>query len=344
MKSFDVNIIMLTYRSDFIAKINLKIALETINHYSNARLILAYGGDDDYHFNWLSNIRNQMNDKSSFELTFDISLKDRMKWALDFPSNWIIFVSDDDIISSNYLSALINEIEIADDSISNIIPHSYGLARGSNVEYIKLDNILDLNALDRAGLLINSPHIYLRFYSAHRSNNIKEVVREKIESSYFPSYLDQLIILVSILNGKSISCNESSVFIYNIENWMNLEACIRSDSKAYAVNKMVFFHEILWICDYINILHSHCIEKSQYEWIKSYCLSRINDALNSFIPRLNIIDINQSQAKLILDEIQNIAVLISGCHTISDLMEGLNKFKFKILNKTNNEIYFGPYV
>lgn len=341
MTKFDINIVMLTYRSDFIAKANLKIALETIANYKNARLIVGYGGQDEKHYRWLENLRSYLDEKSSFELIYEISATDRLKWALQFPSEWLIFITDDDIISSNYLSVFIKEIGTVDASVSNIFPKHYGLNSGLDVEYIKLNEVLDLEPFDRAKSYIASPNSGVRYYSAHRVSSINKIIFENFKLNFFPSYLDQLITLSSVINGKSIACGESNILIYNLENWIDVKACIKSDAKLYKIDKMVFFHEVLWTCDYVNLLFPYCGLDRNFNWIKLYCLRRLNDALNTFISRLDLIKINTSQARSILNEINHLIISISNYEDAIKIKDELNQCKLKILNEVTNKIYFG---
>jgi hypothetical protein len=332
---------MLTYRSDVIAKVNLKIALETVLNSSNVRLILGYGGDEATHGAWLNNLKFQTEEKYSFELFYETSVAKRLNWALDFPSEWVIFVTDDDIISSNYLSALIKDINCASNTIANIFPRYYGINNESSVEYLRLEEISDSDSFSRAVSYILSSNNGIRYYSAHRVGNIKKLFNEKFTSNFLPSYLDQLITLSTLLEGASISCSEPNILIYNLENWVDAESCIKSDAKFYEIDKMIFFHEILWMTDYVEILYSYCTRDYHYEWIKSYCLSRINDCLNTFIQRLDLININAYQAKAILDEINHLAILLNDSRNMASIRDSLNQCKDKIFNKISNKIYFG---
>ncbi len=340
MKNFDINIIILTYRSDLIAKINFKIALEAIMYYNNTRLIVGYGGNDSEHYAWITSLSSQLIDKSSFELISEISGSKRMKWALEFPSEWLIFITDDDLISSNYIEAYIKEIAMVGDDVANIYPKYYGLNFDGNIEYREFNTIVDENPFNRAKLLINSSYTGVRFWSAHRAIGIKLIYDQNYDFNFSPSYLDQLMTLSTVLNGKSISCKLPNLLIYNIENWINEESSIRTDSKYYKNSKMVFFHEILWATDYINIICLYCAESFDYQWIKLYCLSRINDALNSFISRMNIIEISKLQVKSILDKINELASSVSNCNNIEKLRYDLNEFKKSILKSENNQVFF----
>ena len=341
MKKFDLNIVMLTYRSDLIARQNLSIALETVIHHSNARLIVGYGGVDDEYYSWIHGLQCRVDQKSSFESITEVSITERLKWALEFPSEWIIFISDDDIFGANYLSIFIKEIGMADNSVANIFPKYYGINRGSDVEFIRFPNISDAEPYDRAKSFMSESISGIRYYSAHRAKTVKEIIKESHNINYCPSYLDQLIVLSSLVNGKSISCGEPNILIYNMENWANLESCIKSDAKFYKTDKLVFFHEILWVGDYVNVLHPHCTDDLKYEWIKSYCLGRLSVALNTFIPRLELIRLNNLQATAILDEITRLFISISNCQNINDLKGELIQCKSNLLNEATSRIYFG---
>lgn len=331
MKNFTTNIILLTFRSDFIAKVNFKIALETINNYQDVRLIVGYGGDDITHYNWLNSFKSEQLDCKSFELIKEASPSERFKWALNFPSQWIIFISDDDLINSNYLGVFIDEILYADKTISNIFPKYYGLNIGSEVNHIKLHEIIDLNLFDRTQSYINGPNAGIRYYSAHRVGDIKNIIDENYNLNYFPSYLDQLLTLSSVINGKSISCKHPNTLTYNLDNWINNESCIISDSKFYNKKELVFYHEILWMIDYVNILYPHYQEKYQQQWLISYSLKRINDSLDNFMPRFNLILVEVPLAQLILEMINKILVEVTDCSNVEELLIILNNFKKAII-------------
>jgi hypothetical protein len=336
MNAFEINIIFFTYRSDFIAKANLKIALETIINHSNARLIVGYGGKDKLHQAWLENFKSQIDNKKSFELINEISLTKRMKWAVNFPSEWIIFISDDDPITSNYLSSYINEIKNADKSISNIFPKYYGLNNSSEIKLIKIDEITESNLIDRTQSYINGKNAGLRYYSAHRYGVINDIINEKFSLNFFPSYLDQLITLSSIIKGKSISCTEPSILTYNQDNWSTQESCIESDSKSYNNKEMVYFHEIFWISDYVNILIPYYKEKSHHAWIAKYCLKRLEDALQIFLIRLKLIPISISQSKFIIEATESLYTEIIACQNTYQIKIAIDNCKTQYVNRFFN--------
>lgn len=319
MKKFTLNIIILTYRSDLIAKTNIRIAVETTSQHPEARLIIGYGGNDENHRKWLNDLKFELTDKKSIELINEISIQKRMELALKFPSEWTLFISDDDLITSNYLSAFLKEIHNSDESISNIFPRHYGVNNDSETSFMQFNQITDHHAIDRIKNYISSSHSGIRYYSAHRTHNIKDIYDQKIASNFFPSYLDQLITLSSIANGKSISCSEPNTLIYNFENWSTADSCIISDAKFYNNKKMIYFHDIFWMSDYAEIIKPYFSSNIDQQWLISYCLKKLKDSLANFMRKIKLIPIETSEAKLILEKINEMHEEISNCKNSNDL-------------------------
>lgn len=299
MKNF-INIILMNIRHDLQARLNILIAIEVARKYDFVKVSIGYGGVNDDHVNW---IKSNLSELDGVNLLVQDSILSRFSWALEIESDWVIFLSDDDPITTNYLDILINEINRSDLSIANIFPKYYALTDGGATEVVELNSIIGDEPFVRFVEYVAGKNAGIRYYSAHRSGTIKSLVKDKILDNFFPSYLDQLIVASSIIDGNSIPCEGANFFVYDYGNWRDLQNSIISDAKFYKEKSMLFYHEIYWIKDYLKLCYNYLDYVNFFNWFKSYVLIRLEYSLAIFNARRAAVTILDCVAENIFNQI-----------------------------------------
>lgn len=313
-------IILLTCRSDIQARTNILTAIEATNGHENVRLYIAYGGTDELHINWLNCTLPKTN---KVQLLIEESMQHRFLWALQHHSEWLIFISDDDAITTNYFTALMNEIDRSDSSIANIFPKYYALHNGNTTDIINLPNIDQDDPFLRLKQYATQTNQGVRYYSAHRSGKIESLVKERMKNNFFPSYTDQLIVASSLIAGKSISNTELNIFVYDYGNWKDLESSILSDAKHYKEKSMILFHEIYWIIDYMTIFNTLLDRADFRTWFKSFSMQRIEHSLLIFKTRQNVISISDEESQFFFKKIKSKYNAIKNSSSKEDLFNAI---------------------
>jgi len=249
-----INIIFLGYRHDQRAYLNLNSILPYLK-IDTVILSVAYGGSDSAFIKYIGDIcaRNPRN----YRYFIDPDPMTRLEWSLGIKSRWVLFVSDDDCFTCNHIAAILNASQTADChelNVVNILPNLIVLNNSKSLEVFQPEILIDNDPWNRVEKFLNIKHVGQRYYSMHRYESFNEVLIPQIRLKLARSYIDQLLVLNSAINGKSIRAKELSVLVYDNTNWDGRRASMVSDLRTYRKPLSILLHELYWMRDQIIIL------------------------------------------------------------------------------------------
>lgn len=243
-----INIIYLTRRATRQALLNLSVVIQTIRDNKNAIVSVGYGGDNLEH---ALKLRQLLTDsiESRYRYIIDTSLSSRLAWSLDVDSDWILFISDDDWFSTNYVSSLIEPLRELNSSVTSVCAQHYAVISGGKVVnnvYFEPNNSTETS--HRIISNFTTPFSTLRYYGAHRADIAKKYLIGPAGAKGRP-YLDQMLMLRLAISGALITTSEPSAFLYDITNWESGLQSAKSDLAFYLSTEDFLSHELNWVKD-----------------------------------------------------------------------------------------------
>lgn len=285
-------IFVMTVRDDFQATANISNLFE-FSCNCGVLVLVGYGGKNDSHFAELGRRAEFYNGLGAeIKLYQHESLIERLAWATGHQIEWVLFVSDDDPVTTNHAESYLNFIENPENDLSNIsavVPKTYFVTSNTQLKIYEPENFIHESPEGRLRQLLLAPYVGIRFWSAYRTESIRRTVEESFEHAFMPSYFDQLLVFSASLKGDSVNHGGVGGVFYDLSNWATPENAIRSDLRFYANPGSVLFHEIYWARDYRRLLSHLDPEPEFVQFFKNYCLSRIDQSLLVFPLRVSIL-------------------------------------------------------
>lgn len=252
---YDINVVLLSYRQTELAREIVAQCCDVATRMSGVMFSFGFGG----HCNALKITYQEM-----INLTTDRGGEARMICCEDFSTRidfclnsakqWILFISDDDIFSVNYLRSMIDATLHAEAHVSMINPSAYLLTNPGDATQIASRLIDDSDIRIRYRTFNDLPFRGIGFWGAHRSVSVIKWFTYFREKGSFPSYTDMILLTLGILSGACVSTREFTFISYDLSNWSNLDVTVVSDSKSYDKSQFVLFHELFWCVDSYKIL------------------------------------------------------------------------------------------
>ena len=281
-----INVVLLTNRSNLLCKEIILSSIDITNRVENIFLTVAYGGFDEVFKSWLTEVRSY----KYFRTVIDTDFLPRLLEATALPSEWVLFISDDDPFTVNYIQEVVNTCRLADKDARIVAPCYYlSITNGVGTVH-KTISLTDDEPSKRYKHLIENPLFSgLGYYAAHRYATVAHWIKFLAGLSWLPSYSDQLLVTLGATSGKVLVAGSLTAIVRDETNWGSLEACFRSDSRAYTPPTLTLYHELFWIRDMAAILNEQFYKNEFtirfHEWAKSLLLRNIE----WFIPRCQVL-------------------------------------------------------
>ncbi len=236
-------------RHDSVRRI-IDAAIMTAERHRDVVLTVADGGGDDALQAWL-----RTRPTGCVRHLAATCLRERLARSLELPSEWTLFLADDDLFTVNYLDVLITTARAAAADVAVVAPTHYLAYQGDQFQVARrTPRIVDDRATAR--LLAHfaaSATTGTLFYSAIRTRVVGAWHDYTRARPYVPSYGDQLLTALAVASGHVLTTTEPTVILRDEANWSTIPNAIRSDARFYPTPETTFLHELLWVADLVEL-------------------------------------------------------------------------------------------
>ena len=269
-----INLVLLTVRDNLLAREIIGAAMRATVSYPGVRLSLAYGGVDAAHREWLAaQCAATQAQGGEVRLMQHPDIQRRLQWAMASPQDWVLFLSDDDAFSVNYIGSLVRRAATVGPEVAIVAPMLYVGVTAGHTKTRRVEPVSGQVADRLEKFAARADLTGLLYYALHRRETVRDSFEQLAKMPHTPSYFDQLLTTRSILQGELAVTDESSMLVYDESNWVGVDACARSDARFYPQPAMVLFHELLWTADMIRLFRPHpefgVLQEGLMQWMRT---------------------------------------------------------------------------
>lgn len=289
------NIILPTIRFLPVTRDIIRHVVGAIERDTDVHLTVADGQEDDYKKEWI--LRETGNLAANDRLTC-IGLKDarqRLLRSVQLESEWILFLSDDDPYSVDFIRTMCSESRTASSDTMAVVPSTYLSYSSAQIHLFRLQNIVEQTQEARLLSLYQQAHLNgILTCAMMRRKSVLEWLDFLSAKAIWPTYADQLLVSHLAMKGDIVASKEESFYAKDQRDWHDPVRAIIKDSGSYGEKHLTLFHEIFWISDLFALLRSNGLEDRALPSLTFRAVALLQGGVAVFENRLRVLGIEQS--------------------------------------------------